>query len=92
MIAETSIAAISGVEAALLVTGSLAIGAILGVAVIRARRTPPTPAEPPIHRPPSPASIGLDDDPIVAALVGPGSRVSPRGHGVALPGEGDPLT
>jgi hypothetical protein len=70
LIAATPMAFVS-VEA-LLVIGAIvaAAGAVItGVIAFRAGRRRP-PDEEAVHRAPSPSSLGMADDPIVAALVG----------------------
>jgi hypothetical protein len=58
------------VEALLIVAAALAaLGAALTVVLaLRARRRGPEIGEPPSRRAPSPSSLGMADDPIVAAI------------------------
>ena len=81
--------ATGGIHGLLLMAAGLG-GALLGAALWLMRRRPPEP-EPPIRRTPSPASLGLDDDPIVAALVRR-SDASRRDRTAVLPGEDSPRT
>jgi hypothetical protein len=87
----SSVAFVS-VESLLIVSAGLAaVGAALtAVLVVRARRRPP-PEDPPVRRPPSPSSVGLDDDPIVAAL-GIGSRESRPTRPIRDADRSDPAT
>lgn len=81
------------VEALLLVAGGLAaIGAVLTVfAIVRSRRTRRQEHGPEgRRRAPTPASLGLDDDPIVAAIVGADEPGRQAGTGRVDPV--DPLT
>jgi len=66
---------------ALLVVGAIvaALGAVITavIAVRASRRAPPDESD--VRRAPTPSSLGMADDPIVAALVGtPGDRRSKR--------------
>ena len=64
--------AFASVEAMLLVAAALAAaGAVLTAVILaRSRHRRPTPDDEPVRRSPSPSSLGMPDDPIVAALVG----------------------
>lgn len=62
-------------------------GLLAGLASFFRRRSPP---EAPIRRTPSPASVGLDDDPIVAALVGRPGEQGERGRTGAGSGRAEP--
>lgn len=92
-LSETTPFGFVSVEALLLAAGGLAaVGAMLTVfSVVRSRRTRrPEHGSEGRRRAPTPASLGLDDDPIVAAIV---SADEPG----RLPGTGrsdpvDPLT
>ena len=78
LIGATPIAFVS-VEA-LLVLGAIvaAAGAVItGVIAFRASRQA-SPDEEAVRRAPSPSSLGMDDDPIVSALVGTSGRGSQR--------------
>jgi hypothetical protein len=71
--------AFASVEA-LLVLGAIvaAAGAVItGVIAFRASRQA-SPDEEAVRRAPSPSSPGMDDDPIVSALVGTSGRASQR--------------
>jgi len=62
----------------LLVLGAIvaAAGAVItGVLAFRGRRRA-SPDEEAVRRAPSPSSLGMDDDPIVSALVGTSGRAS----------------
>jgi hypothetical protein len=79
LIGATPIAFVS-VEALLVIGASVAAaGAVItGVIAFRATRRG-SPDEEAVRRAPSPSSLGMDDDPIVSALVGTGGgRRSPR--------------
>jgi hypothetical protein len=65
---------------ALLVLGAIvaAAGAVItGVIAFRAGRRA-SPDDEAVRRTPSPSSLGMDDDPIVSALVGTSGRASQR--------------
>ena len=68
------------VEGLLIVAAGLAaLGAALTVALaLRARRKGAEPSEPPRRRAPSPSSLGMADDPIVAAIEAGTEQGRPR--------------
>jgi hypothetical protein len=75
---------------ALLVIGAIvaAAGAVItGVIAFRASRRG-SPGEEAVRRAPSPSSLGMDDDPIVAALVG--TTGSPRSQRPRNPDRTEP--
>jgi hypothetical protein len=82
--------ATGGIDGLLLMAAGLGGGGLLGGGLWLMRRRPPEP-EPQIRRGPSPASLGLDDDPIVAALVRR-SDAARRDRGLVLPDDQKPLT
>ena len=75
----TSLAFVS-VEALLIVAAGLAaLGAALTVALaLRTRRPGAEEREPPRRRAPSPSSLGMADDPIVAAIEAGAEQGRPR--------------
>jgi hypothetical protein len=64
-IAFVSVEALLVVGAAVAATGAV----VAGVIAFRASRRPGSPNEEAVRRSPSPSSLGMADDPIVAALV-----------------------
>ncbi len=82
--------AAGGIDGLLLMAAGLGGGALLGAGLWLMRRRPPEP-EPTIRRGPSPASLGLDDDPIVAALARR-SDAARRDRSRVLPDDENPLT
>ncbi len=82
--------AAGGIDGLLLMAAGLGGGALLGAGLWLVRRRPPEP-EPQIRRGPSPASLGLDDDPIVAALVRR-SDAARHDRSRVLPDDETPLT
>jgi hypothetical protein len=62
-------AATSGLDGLLFLAVGIAGGLLLGAVIASLTRRRPAAAEERARRAPSPASLGLDEDPIVAALV-----------------------
>ena len=83
--------ATGGIDGLLLMAAGLGGGALLGAGLWLMRRRPPPEPEPMIRRGPSPASLGLDDDPIVAALVRR-SDAARHQRSPVLPDDETPLT
>ncbi len=84
--------ATGGIDGLLLMAAGLGGGALLGAGLWLMRRRPPEPEpEPQIRRGPSPASLGLDDDPIVTALVRR-SDAARHDRSRVLPDDENPLT